>query len=266
MSTTEATEADQGSDKPKSFGWGKLVIVLIVGAIAAFLYIKFGDQLSLEKLAQRETALRAFQTDHPVLVYGVAFLIYVAVTGLSLPGAAVLTLLYGWYFGFIPGVLVVSFASTLGATVAFLMSRYLLQNAIQSRFGKQLEKFNESLEKEGAFYLFTLRLIPAVPFFVINAVMGLTKLKTWTFWWVSQLGMLAGTAVYVYAGSSVPNLTELADKGVNAAFTPAQMTQIFLAFAFIGILPLAARWIVKLIKKNPDASEVQTGQTPNEVD
>ena len=246
------TETEAKSEKPAKGGWIKFLVFGIVAVIAAVAYWQFGDQLSLESLAKQEKTLRAYQEQNPVLVYGIAFLVYVAVTGLSLPGAAALTLLYGWYFKFIKGLVLVSFASTLGATVAFLVSRYLFRDAIQSRFSKQLKKFNESLEKEGAFYLFTLRLIPAVPFFVINAVMGLTTVKTFTFWWVSQLGMLAGTAVYVYAGSSVPSLSELADKGVNAAFTPTQMTQIVVAFAFIGILPLAARWAVKLFKKGDE--------------
>ena len=254
--TTENSDATE-STKPAKRGWVKFLIFGVILAAAVVAYMQFGDQLSLQSLAERETQLRDFQKEHPVLVFGIAFLIYVAVTGLSLPGAAALTLLYGWYFGFTPGVIVVSFASTLGATVAFLVSRYLFRDSIQSRFGKQLAKFNEKLEEEGAFYLFTLRLIPAVPFFVINAVMGLTKIKTWTFWWVSQLGMLAGTGVFVYAGSSVPSLKELADKGVNAAFTPAQVTQIFIAFAFIGVLPLVARWVVKMLskKKNPKVGE-----------
>ena len=237
--------SESETEKPQKGGWIKYVIFGIVAVIVGVAYWQFGDQLSLESLAKQEKALRDYQTANPILVLGVAFLVYVGVTGLSLPGAAPLTLLYGWYFGLLQGVILVSFASTLGATIAFLVSRYLFRGAIQSRFGKQLEKFNESLEKEGPFYLFTLRLIPAVPFFVINAVMGLTKIKTITFWWVSQLGMLAGTVVFVYAGSSVPNLTELAEKGAKAAFTPTQLIQIFVAFAFIGILPLAARWAVK---------------------
>jgi len=159
--------------------------------------------------------------------------------------------MYGWYFGFFKGLILVSFASTLGATIAFLMSRYFFRDAIMNRFGDRLEKFNESLEQEGSFYLFTLRLIPAVPFFVVNAVMGLTPLKTTTFWWVSQIGMFVGTAVFVYAGSSVPNLTTLAEKGVNAAFSPTQMTQIIGAFVLLGVFPLAARWGLKLWKKTP---------------
>ena len=227
--------------------WKKLVLLLFVAGIIAVAYTQFGDVLTLENLAKQETQLRAFQQQHPVLVYGAAFLVYVVVTGLSLPGAAVLTLTYGWYFGVLRGVIVVSFASTTGATLAFLMSRFLFRDAIQHRFGDRLEKFNLALEREGPFYLFTLRLIPAVPFFVNNAVMGLTPIRTRTFWWVSQLGMLAGTTIFVYAGSSVPSLQTLADEGINAVFTPSQLTQIVIAFALLGLFPLAVRWLVKLV-------------------
>ena len=128
-----------------------------------------------------------------------------------------------------------------------------------SRFGDRLAKFNDSLEREGPFYLFTLRLIPAVPFFIVNAVMGLTPLKTRTFWWVSQIGMLAGTAVFVYAGASVPNLSTLAEKGVNAAFSPTQMMQIVGAFVLMGAFPLLARWAIKYFKSG-DADSVSTEQ------
>lgn len=235
---------------PTKSGWWKLWLFAMVVIVAAVLYWQFGSYLSLESLAQQETALRDYQTQHPVLVFAIAFLIYVTVTGMSLPGATVLTLVYGWYFGFLETLVLVSFASTLGATIAFLLSRYLFRDAIMNRFGDRLKKFNESLEREGPFYLFTLRLIPAFPFFIINAVMGLTPLKTWTFWWVSQLGMLAGTAVFVYAGSSVPSLATLADKGVNAAFSPTQMTQLLGAFALIGVLPLITRWAIKFWKKS----------------
>ena len=183
------------------------------------------------------------------MVFAIAFLFYVVAAGLSLPGATVLTLLYGWYFGFGAGIVLVSFSSTAGATLAFLLSRFLFRDAIQKRFGDRLVKFNESLEREGPFFLFTLRLIPAVPFFVINAVMGLTLIRTRTFWWVSQLGMLAGTVVYVYAGSRVPGLQTLADQGINAVFSPVQLTQIVVALALLGTFPLAARWMMKLLGK-----------------
>ena len=238
---------------PKKGGWIKFVVFGVVAVIVGIAYWQFGDQLSLKSLAEQEQTLRDYKEQNPILVLGLAFLIYVGITGLSLPGATPLTLLYGWYFGFVKGVILVSFASTLGATIAFLISRYLFRDAIQSRFAKQLEKFNESLEKEGPFYLFSLRLIPAVPFFVINAVMGLTKIKTLTFWWVSQVGMLVGTLVYVYAGSIVPSLSDLAEKGIKAAFSPTQVIQIIAAFVLIGILPLAARWGIKFFSKQGEA-------------
>ena len=140
--------------------------------------------------------------------------------------------------------------------MAFLLSRLIFREAIQNRFGDRLSSFTVSLEKEGPFFLFTLRLIPAVPFFVINAVMGLTPIKTFTFWWVSQFGMLAGTAVYVYAGSRVPNLKALADDGIHAVFSPSQMTQIIIAFVILGLFPLVVRYAIKLLgTKSPVASK-----------
>ncbi len=187
-----------------------LVLVSVVLAMLAALFL-LRERLSLDYVAEQEQALREFQQAYPWFVYVLAFALYVIVTGLSLPGATVLTLVYAWFFGFVPALVLVSFASTMGATLAFLLSRYLFRDAIQHRFGDRLKSFNEALDREGAFYLFTLRLIPAVPFFVINAVMGLTNLRARTFWWVSQVGMLAGTCVYVYAGASIPRLEQLAD-------------------------------------------------------
>ncbi len=244
-----ATEIKQTENAPKSGVAKKAGLFLLVAVIVIVAYTQFGDLLSLENLAKQETQLRTFQADHPVLVYGAAFLVYVVLTGLSLPGAAVLTLVYGWYFGLVRGLVLVSFASTAGATMAFLLSRFLFRDAIQNRFGERLKNFNESLEKEGPFFLFTLRLIPAVPFFVINAVMGLTPIRTRTFWWVSQLGMLAGTAVYVYAGSSVPDLKTLADDGIGAVFSPRQLGQIASAFVLLGLFPLIVRFTMKFVQR-----------------
>ncbi len=221
---------------------GVLAIVLVVIAVG---YTQFSDSLSLDSLASREAELRRYQEDYPGLVYGIAFLIYVAVTGLSLPGATGMTLLLGWYFGFWRSVLLVSFASTSGATLAFFLSRYLFRETIQNRFGDRLAVFNKSLESEGAFYLFTLRLIPAVPFFVINVVMGLTRIRPWTYWWVSQLGMLPGTAVYVYAGSSVPNMTTLAERGVGGILSP----QLIAAFVVLGIFPLIVKQVMQRLRR-----------------
>lgn len=165
-----ATRRTVQAGRPNSAFWKKVALLFLVTGSIVVAYTQFGDVLTLENLAREEAQLRSLQQQHPVLVYGAAFLLYVTVTGLSLPGATVLTLTYGWYFGILRGVIVVSFASTTGATLAFLMSRILFRDAIQRRFGDRFEGFNQALEREGPFYLFTLRLIPAVPFFVINAV------------------------------------------------------------------------------------------------
>ena len=194
--------------------WGlckTLASLAVVAIVFTLAYFAFGEILSLDYLVTKEIELEHLRNSHPILIMAFAFLIYVLATGLSLPGATLMTLVVAWCFGFWKGLVLVSFASTLGATFAFLLSRYLLRDIIQSKFGERLKTFNESLDREGAFYLFTLRLIPVVPFFVINVVMGLTRIRTTTFWWVSQLGMLAGTCVYVYAGSNVPSLSQLVD-------------------------------------------------------
>ncbi len=239
-----SSPGESGGPSPKGRRVARLLLLAGVLALAVFGYVRFGDSLTLESLAEREEALRDYRAEAPWLVIGGAFAIYVAVTGLSLPGATVLTLAFGWFFGFWQALLLVSFASTGGATLAFLFSRYLLRDAIQSRFGGKLARFNEALEREGSFYLFTLRLIPVFPFFVINLVMGLTPIRTWTFWWVSQVGMLAGTAVYVYAGSSVPNLADLADRGIEGILTP----RLVIAFVVLGLFPLAVKKIMGVIR------------------
>ena len=212
-----------------------MLVVLMVG------FRQLGDQERVFSfLVGQESAARQLQSDSPLLVYGIAFAVYVCVTGLSLPGATALTLTYGWFFGFWPALLLVSFSSTAGATVAFLLSRYLFREAVQRRFGQRLQGFNDALAREGAFYLFTLRLIVGVPFFVINIVMGLTPLRAWTFSWVSQIGMLPGTAIYTYAGSSVPTLQELAEQGVGGVLN----WQIVVAFALLGFFPIIAKKVI----------------------
>jgi len=193
--------------------------------------------------------LREAKANAPLLVFGTGFLIYVMVTGLSLPGAAVLTLAADWFFGLWQGTLLVSFASTIGATLAYLFSRFLFHDAIQRKFGERLEKFNAALKKEGPFHLFTLRLIPVVPFFVINLVMGLTPIRTWTFWWVSQIGMLAGTIVYVYAGAAVPSLGELAEHGMGGILSP----QVIVAFVILGLFPITVKKIMAHLRSRRPA-------------
>lgn len=232
--------------------WLKWLLFAGIVIVAGIGYTLFGDLITIEQLSLRESEFREYQKEQPFLVYGVAFLVYVSVTGLSLPGAAVLTLTCGWLFGLWGAVVLVSFASTAGATIAFLVSRYLLHDLIQDRFGERLATFNRSLEREGAFYLFLLRLIPAVPFFVVNVVMGLTPLKTRTFWWVSQLGMIPGTIVYVYAGASVPSLSKLAEEGARGILTP----QLLFAFCLLGVIPLVIKKIVYRIR--PSLSKAVT--------
>ncbi|MBM79481.1 MAG: TVP38/TMEM64 family protein [Planctomycetaceae bacterium] len=234
-------EAEHDPKEPKKgFTMGKLVVLMAVAALFAGLYYFYGDALNFENLSKHETELKRLRDENPALVYGGAFLLYVTVTAFSLPGAAVMTLAIGWYFGFARGLVLVSFASTIGATLAFLLSRYLLRDSIQAQFGDKLVAFNEALERDGAFYLFNLRLIPVVPFFVINVVMGLTPIRVWTYYWVSQIGMLAGTAVFVYAGSTI-SLEELAKDGYSNP-------EMLVAFTLLGIFPLIVKGIMAKVR------------------
>lgn len=237
------SESDDAESTRKTRFSGKLrLVVFAIAACGIFVaYVQFKDRLNLNHLVQYETELRTYQQRNPVVVYAIAFAVYCLATGASLPGATVLTLVCGWYFGFWRGFVFVSFASTTGATLAFIVSRYVFRTSIEQKFASQLAAFDKSLQAEGPFYLFTLRLIPAVPFFVINAVMGLTRMRVRTFWWVSQLGMLPGTAVFVYAGSQFPDLKTLSNQGVAGIVSP----QLLLGFLALGLFPLVVRQIMK---------------------
>lgn len=232
----------------------KLIVLALLAAIGLGGYGLLGNRLSFAYLAAQETTLRSYQVSYPLPAALVAVAIYVVVAGFSIPGAVVLTLTYGWYFGFWQGLLIVSFGSTGGATMAFLMTRYIFQDWVQQRFSKSLKTINAAFEREGAFYLFTLRLMPAIPFFVINGVMGLTKIRAVTFWWVSQIGMLPGTAAFVYAGSTVPSLKKLADEGVGQIIS----WELLFAFAILGLLPLALKRLLSLLNRNADNREPPT--------
>ena len=235
--TNEPATESSPRKSPLAARWlGRVALLVAVVSLIA-LFVRNREALSFDSLITQQTALQRAVVEQPVLVLGSAFVLYVVVTGLSLPGAAVLSLVYGWLFGFWRGLILVSFASTAGATIAFLMSRFLFRDAIRSRFGERLTAINEALAREGAFYLFTLRLIPQVPFFIVNLLMGLTPLRATTFWWVSQLGMLPGTCIYIYAGSSVSSLETLRDKGVSGLVT----WQLLLAFTLLGLLPLLVK-------------------------
>ncbi|MFZ0258180.1 MAG: FAD-dependent oxidoreductase [Gammaproteobacteria bacterium] len=216
-----------------------LLLLVIAIAVTAFFAFDLGRFLSLDFFKAQQATIEAYRNAHPGLSVGLFFVIYVAVTGLSLPGAIVMTLVAGAIFGLAWGTLMVSFASTLGATLAFLVSRFVLRDWVQARFSERLKAINDGVKREGTFYLFTLRLVPVFPFFVINLVMGLTAMRTWTFYWVSQLGMLAGTVVYVNAGTQLAQIESL-----QGILSPG----LLVSFALLGVFPLLAKKIVNAIK------------------
>lgn len=211
------------------------VLLIVVGLIVAFFATGLHQELTLSAFKARQAEFASLNEANPVLFAGAFFVIYVAVTALSLPGAAILTLVAGALFGLATGLILVSFASSVGATLAFLASRFLLKDWVQKKFGNRLKSINEGVKREGGFYLFTLRLVPAFPFFVINLVMGLTPIKPFTFYWVSQLGMLAGTAVYVNAGTQLAQI-----EGLAGILSP----ELLGSFVLLGIFPLIAKKIL----------------------
>ena len=231
----------------------KTAVFIGLVCVATVGYFLLQQYLNFEYLANQEQSLKMHYRSHPVVVLAVAFFIYFFVTGLSIPGATVMTLVFSWFFGFVQSTILISFASTAGASMAFLTSRYLFRDSMNRKFGKRLATFHDRLEEEGAFYLFTLRLVPVVPFFIINAVMGLTKLSLPTFWWVSQLGMLGGTIVFCYAGSRIPDLQAIQDQGVNAVFDRSQMMQILFAFALLGLFPIVTKKLMAVFGGLPES-------------
>jgi len=216
-----------------------LLVIALAMPIAAFFAYDLGQYFSLDYFKSQQAAIENFRATHPWRTTAIYFAIYVAVTGLSLPGAVPMTLAGGAIFGLLWGTVIVSFASSLGATLAFLASRFVLRDSIQARFGDKLAAINRGMEKDGPFYLFTLRLVPAFPFFVINLALGLTPIRAWTFYWVSQLGMFAGTLVYVNAGTEIAKIESL--KGI---LSPA----LIISFTLLGIFPLFAKWVVNSVK------------------
>ncbi len=220
----------------------KAVLALVlISTIAAYFVFDLGQYLSLENFKASQADIVAAKDANPALYIAGFFLLYVAVTGLSIPGAAIMSLVAGALFGVVLGTLIVSFASTMGATLAFLSSRYLLRDWVQGKFGERLRAVDDGLEKDGAFYLFTLRLIPVFPFFVINLLMGLTRIKTGTFFWVSQIGMLPATIVFVNAGTQISRIES------TAGLLSPTLIASFVALAFF---PWAAKGIVAVVKRS----------------
>ena len=217
-----------------------IIVLLVIAAIAVFFGMDLDQYLTLDALRGSQEKFAAMQEQSPWLTALAFFAVYVAVVALSLPGATVMTLAIGALFGFWYGAVLVSFASTIGATLAFLASRYVLRDMVQRRFGDKLKGINEGMAKDGALYLFLLRLMPIFPFFLINLLMGLTHIRTATFYWVSQLGMLAGTLVYVNAGTQLARIDSL-----SGIFSPA----VLLSFALLGVFPLVAKRIGQAIQR-----------------
>ena len=219
----------------------RLIILALVGlGILLFVYFDLGKYLSLNYIKASQERFQTLYQAHQFLVIAVYMGIYIFVAALSLPGAAVLTLAAGVLFGVIVGSVVVSFASTLGATLAAFVSRFILRDWVQAKFGDKLGAINNGVAKEGAFYLFTLRLVPIFPFFIINLLMGLTRMRLSTFFWVSQIGMLPGTVVYVNAGKEIAQIDSL-----SGILSPGLLT----SFVILGLFPITMKKLLAAYKK-----------------
>lgn len=214
------------------------LIGLVALIVAVFIALDLGQYLTLEYIKSQQGHIEAFYAENQLLALASFFLLYIVVTGVSLPGAAILTLVAGAVFGFVAALILVSFASTIGASLAFLVSRYLFKDMVQARFGGSLKSINDGIEKDGAFYLFALRLVPAFPFFVINLVMGLSSIRLWTYYWVSQSGMLAGTMVYVNAGTQL---------GQIDSATGIFSVEIISSFVLLAMLPFIGKLILAML-------------------
>ena len=220
-----------------------ILALLVVAAIALFFGMGLDQYLTLSALKESQGKFAVMLEQHPWRTTLIAFALYVIAVALSFPGATIMGLAMGALFGLWYGTLLVSFGSTIGATLAFLTSRYLLRDYVEQRFGGTLKRINEGIAKDGALYLFMLRIVPIFPFFLINLLMGLTQIHTRTYYWVSQLGMLAGTMVYVNAGTQLAHIDSL-----SGIVSP----RVLLSFALLGVFPLIAKWIVQVIRKRRD--------------
>ncbi|NOR80676.1 MAG: hypothetical protein GQ529_07575 [Methyloprofundus sp.] len=220
----------------------RIIMLISIGLlIGSFFYFGLGEYLTLESLKAQQVAIEQYRAANPTFSVVWYVSIYILVTSLSLPGATILTLAGAAVFGLVWGTIIVSFASTMGATLAFLAARFLFRDSVESKFGDRLNTINEGITRDGIFYLLSLRLVPLFPFFMINMLMGLTSMKPWTFYWVSQVGMLAGTIVYVNAGTQLASIESLSD-----ILSPALLA----SFALLGVFPIIAKKIVDSIQAN----------------
>ncbi|MFC1843911.1 TVP38/TMEM64 family protein [Thermodesulfobacteriota bacterium] len=233
-----------------------LIVAAIIIIVILFKVLGLGQYLSLDYLKTSQDEFVQLYASHRFAVIATYMTVYIVVTALSLPGAAVMTLAGGALFGFWIGFVVVSFASTIGATLACFVARFLLRDWVQNKFGEKLAAINRGVEKEGAFYLFSLRLVPIFPFFVINLVMGLTTIKLLTFYWVSQLGMLPGTMVFVNAGKELGKIESL-----SGILSPG----VIISFVILGLFPITVKKLLYFYKKKtgkllPEEKETTNGK------
>lgn len=237
------------SDLParRPFPWGKLALLIVLAGASILAFVFFRDEFTLASLARHEASLRAFYLQHPLATYFLVVAVYAGLNGVSIPGAGTaLTLFIGWFFrdDVWLAVLLVSFGSTAGAMLTFLLSRYVLRDLMAERFTARMQIMQQAFDQEGGWYLLTLRLLPVVPYFLINILMGLTTIRLWTFWWVSQIGMLPATVLYTYTASTVPGLDQLAETGVSGLIRP----QLFAGLCLLAVFPLAARWTIRRVR------------------
>ncbi|WP_269291259.1 TVP38/TMEM64 family protein [Vibrio cholerae] len=226
----------------------KLIIALVLIAIAALLVTQFSQCLTLDVAKAKQAELANYIDAHLLQAALIYFVVYVLLTAFSIPGATVVTLLGAALFGFWLSLLLASFASTIGATLAFLSSRFLLRDWVQAKFADKLQTINQGIERDGAFYLLSLRLIPIFPFFLINLVMGLTPISTWRYYWVSQLGMLPGTAVYLNAGTQLAEISSLGE---------IVSLPVLASFVLLGVFPIMVKWLMGKVQQRATQSPVK---------
>jgi uncharacterized membrane protein YdjX (TVP38/TMEM64 family) len=236
---TQAETTTQPAAKKSAIVQKIVIIGVIIALVMAFYVFDLGKYFSLDYIKASQAKFDVLYQEHSILVVAVYMLIYVVMAALSLPGAAIMTLLAGALFGRLIGTVAVSFASTIGATLACFVARFLLRDWVQEKVGEKLKPINDGIEKEGAFYLFTMRLIPAFPFWLVNLAMGLTNLPLRTFYWVSQVGMLAGTFVYVNAGTELAKIESL-----SGILNPT----LIISFVILGVFPLLVKKLMALFK------------------
>lgn len=222
-----------------------LLAIFVCLLIAGFFVFDLGRFFELEYLKSQQAWIEVFYRDHPWLAALLYCSIYIAVTALSLPGAAVMTLAGGALFGLFYGTVLTSFASVIGATIAFLVARFVMRDSVQKRLGSRLTVIDKGIEEDGAWYLLTLRLVPVFPFFVVNLLMGLTQIRTWTYFWVSQVGMLPGTIVYVNAGTQLAKIDSL-----SGILSPG----LLLSFVLLGLFPIITKKSLALFKGQRSAA------------